>query len=233
MTRESDQDKAQAWFEAPFELWMDWAERGREIAALWAEQRSEGDGFTIPDPGLVSKSLADWWMHALSEPAPLISAMSALPFIQMAAWESVLEADSKPVDALLTELEKADRRFKDDAWDEEPIFKLLKRQYLLTALWAKQTVKQIDGLDEETKRQVEFYTRQIIEALSPSNFVASNPVALKATLDSQGENLRRGFENFLADLKRAAGLLLGRGADDRTDSIEQKNMERASNSILP
>ncbi len=207
MTRESDQGKAQAWYVSPFDLWMEWAERGREIAALWAEDRSEGDGFTIPDPGLVSKSLADWWMHALAEPAPLISAMSSLPFIQMAAWESVLEEDSEPVDALLAELEKSDRRFKDEAWDEEPIFKLLKRQYLLTALWANQTVKQVDGLDEETKRKVEVYTRQIIEALSPSNFVASNPVALKATLDSKGENLRRGFENLLADMKRGRGRL--------------------------
>jgi polyhydroxyalkanoate synthase len=65
----------------------------------------------------------------------------------------------------------------------------------------------VEGLDRETKRKVEFYTKQFADAIAPSNFVMTNPEVLRATYESKGENLVRGLKNMLADLERGKGQL--------------------------
>ena len=77
-----------------------------------------------------------------------------------------------------------DRRFKDAAWQESTLFDYIKQSYLLTARWLQSTVKQVDGLDDHTARKIDFYTRQFVDAMAPSNFVMTNPEVLRATIDS-------------------------------------------------
>ena len=68
-------------------------------------------------------------------------------------------------------------------------------------------VKEVDGLDEHTARKVDFYTRQFVDAMAPSNFVLTNPEVLRATIESRGENLVNGLKNLLDDLERGKGRL--------------------------
>lgn len=109
--------------------------------------------------------------------------------------EPVVEADPK------------DRRFKDQAWHENAVFDFLKQSYLLTAQHIHHAVTDVEGLDEHTRRKIEFYTRQYIDAISPSNFLYTNPEALRTTLETHGENLVQGLENVLEDLKKGKGRL--------------------------
>ena len=103
---------------------------------------------------------------------------------------------------------RADRRFRSDAWDERLIFDLLKQAYLLTADWMLDTVARMQGVSADDRQRIHFYTRQFAEALSPSNFVLTNPEVLATTREEKGLNLLRGFRHLLEDLQRGDGQLL-------------------------
>jgi polyhydroxyalkanoate synthase len=100
-----------------------------------------------------------------------------------------------------------DKRFKHPEWSENAIFSCVKDSYLVAAKSILTAVREVQGMDDATARKVDFYTRQFVDALSPSNFVATNPEVLAATLDSGGQNLLRGLENLLVDLERGNGRL--------------------------
>ena len=100
-----------------------------------------------------------------------------------------------------------DKRFKHPEWSENAIFSFVKESYLVAAKSILSVVREVKGMDDATARKVGFYTRQFVDALSPSNFVATNPEVLTATLASGGQNLLRGLENLLVDMERGNGRL--------------------------
>ncbi|HVR15972.1 MAG TPA: hypothetical protein VMS25_06375 [Candidatus Limnocylindrales bacterium] len=100
-----------------------------------------------------------------------------------------------------------DKRFKHPEWSENAIFDFVKDSYLVAAKSILSAIRGVKGMDEASARRVDFYTRQFVDALSPSNFVTTNPEVLTATLQSGGQNLLRGLENLLADLERGNGRL--------------------------
>jgi polyhydroxyalkanoate synthase len=104
-----------------------------------------------------------------------------------------VEAVAKPA--------KGDGRFAHEGWNSG-VFDLLKQSYLLTGEWLTDTVGEARGLDAHTRMQALFYTRNLIEAFSPSNFFATNPEAIATALTTQGQSILDGAQNFLADLKR-------------------------------
>jgi polyhydroxyalkanoate synthase len=106
-----------------------------------------------------------------------------------------------------------DRRFRDRAWDDNTLFDFIKQSYLLTARWLQQAVRGVEGVDAHTARKVDFYTRQFVDAMAPSNFVLTNPEVLRATIDSRGENLLNGLKNLLDDLDHGKGRLAIRMTD--------------------
>ena len=98
-----------------------------------------------------------------------------------------------------------DRRFSDEAWSANPWFDFLSRSYLLTAEHMKNAVAKVDGISSQTRAKAMYYTRQIVDAASPSNFALTNPQVLKATADSGGENLVKGLKNMLRDIEKGKG----------------------------
>ncbi|MBY0354867.1 MAG: class I poly(R)-hydroxyalkanoic acid synthase [Rickettsiales bacterium] len=103
---------------------------------------------------------------------------------------------------------RRDRRFDDPAWTESVYFDFLKQSYLMTAGWLHEMVRRTDDdMDVHTAKKVNFYTRQFTDAMSPSNFLFTNPEALKATLESHGENLIRGMRHMREDFLQGNGKL--------------------------
>jgi polyhydroxyalkanoate synthase len=100
-----------------------------------------------------------------------------------------------------------DRRFKDNAWNENLVFDYIKQSYLLTARWLQHNVREVEGLDDKSAKKVDFYTRQFVDAMAPSNFVLTNPEVLRTTLESGGDNLLKGLNHLLDDLDRGKGKL--------------------------
>src|SRR5918996_863818 len=87
------------------------------------------------------------------------------------ACQRLLGRDVPPV----IEPERGDRRFRDPAWGDNAVFDFIKQSYLLTSRWLVETVNRLDGADEKTRQKIDFYTRQFVDAMAPSNFVATNP----------------------------------------------------------
>lgn len=136
---------------------------------------------------------------------------SALMEIQAHWWQQQLEIWQK---VLLTgntdcivEAEKGDKRFSDESWRNELVFNFIKQSYLLFGQTYLNTINNIEGLDEKTKERLSFFSRQAINALSPSNFIATNPELLKLTIEQNGENLLAGLEQLKSDLEASSDIL--------------------------
>lgn len=157
-----------------------------------------------PDPFNVGPAMTSVMSSLASRPDRLFSAQADLFNRYMDLWASTArraageEVTSAPVQ---------DKRFKDPAWAENPMFDVMRQSYLVTADWMNGLVSSVDDVDPRTKRRAEFFTKLLTDAFSPSNFLASNPVALKAMAETNGESLVRGMQNFAADMERGAGKL--------------------------
>ena len=101
---------------------------------------------------------------------------------------------------------KADKRFKDPAWNERLLFDLIKQSYLLTSRYILNLAGAAE-LEPRQQRKLDFLTRQFVDALSPTNFAVTNPEVLRATIDSKGANLAKGMQNLARDLVAGKGRL--------------------------
>ncbi|MDG1143516.1 MAG: class I poly(R)-hydroxyalkanoic acid synthase [Burkholderiales bacterium] len=140
----------------------------------------------------------------LSDPEKLSNSTTQFWQEQLNLWEKWINSD--PTVVKKPDIEKVDSRFRSKLWDTW-LFDYVRNAYLLTAEHLQKTVNDIDSLDERTARKVKFFTKQYVDAMSPTNFAALNPDVLKATVDSNGENLLSGLNNLLDDLKKGKGEL--------------------------
>ncbi|MBT6071361.1 MAG: class I poly(R)-hydroxyalkanoic acid synthase, partial [Proteobacteria bacterium] len=109
--------------------------------------------------------------------------------------------------------EKDDYRFRSKSWTEDRIFDFIKQSYLLVARYIMTSVESVEGLDEKKKTQIDFFIQQYIDAMAPTNFILTNPDVLRRTIESDGQNLLKGFQNILSDLERGEGQLKTRMVD--------------------
>lgn len=187
------------------------AERSQRIIQEFLEKQNgatgDGDALGMSDPLNIGQAFLEMTAKMMADPAKLFQAQLGLWQDYMSLWQAttsrMLGGKSEPVVAP----EGSDRRFKDQAWEDSYLFDYIKQTYLLTARWMQKTVQEVEGLDDRTRRKVDFYTRQFVDAMAPSNFVATNPEVLRATMDSRGENLVKGLENLIGDLERGHGKL--------------------------
>ncbi len=103
--------------------------------------------------------------------------------------------------------QKGDRRFNDEEWHNNPFFKFIMDNYLLWSQWLEDIAHQLKNLDPDTALKVQFFLRQLRDAMAPTNIFWLNPQALRRTLDTQGANILQGIENLLQDLEKGEGQL--------------------------
>ncbi|MEM9240084.1 MAG: class I poly(R)-hydroxyalkanoic acid synthase [Pseudomonadota bacterium] len=109
---------------------------------------------------------------------------------------------------------EGDKRFANPLWDTHPYFHYIKQQYALNKQAVEQAVADIDGMAPKEKRRLEYFSRQIIDMMSPTNFLGTNPDALEKAVETEGESLVRGLENLVADLEANKGEMVVRLADE-------------------
>ncbi|MEL7013625.1 MAG: class I poly(R)-hydroxyalkanoic acid synthase, partial [Pseudomonadota bacterium] len=109
---------------------------------------------------------------------------------------------------------EGDKRFANPLWDTHPYFHYIKQQYALNKQAVEQAVADIDGMEPKEKRRLEYFSRQIIDMMSPTNFLGTNPDALEKAVETEGESLVRGLENLVADLEANKGEMVVRLADE-------------------
>jgi polyhydroxyalkanoate synthase len=183
------------------------AEKSQRLVAEFLNRQHPEDGIGMASPLAIGAAFFEMTARMMSDPSRLVQAQLSLWNDYMTLWQRTaqrfLGGRSEPV----IEPARGDRRFRDAAWDDNTLFDFIKQSYLLTARWLQNTVREVEGIDERTARKVDFYTRQFVDALAPSNFVMTNPEVLRATIESRGENLLHGLKNLLEDLERGKGRL--------------------------
>lgn len=160
-----------------------------------------------PDSFSLGRAFLELTGRMMADPQKLIEAQVSLWQDYMNLWQTTAARMMGQEVAEVITPAKDDRRFKDAAWHENQVFDYIKQSYLLTARWMQNTVREVEGLDDKTAKKVDFYTRQFVDAMAPSNFLMTNPEVLRTTVESGGENLVKGLENLLEDLERGNGKL--------------------------
>lgn len=183
------------------------AEKSQVIVKEFLNRQATDGAYDLKDTMALSKSFMELSQKIMADPAKLVQAQMMLWQSYAALWQKTLPAMlGQPVEPMIRE-PKGDKRFKHDDWQDNVLFSYIKQVYLLTAGWVQDIVAGAEGMDEKTKRKLQFYTRQFVDAMSPTNFVLTNPAVVRATIESGGENLISGLKNMLADLERGKGKL--------------------------
>jgi polyhydroxyalkanoate synthase len=160
-----------------------------------------------PDPFHVAPALTDVMGRLAAQPDRMMRAQADLFSRYMDLWKSTARRMAGDAPEPVVEPGKGDKRFADPDWSENPVFDVMKQSYLLTSNWLNGLIAEVEGVDPLSKRRVEFFMKMLTDAFSPSNFLASNPAALREVIATNGESLLKGMENFAGDLERGGGQL--------------------------
>jgi len=183
----------------------DIAARSQRLVNDWMTRQAK-EGMAI-DPLNIGGAFLEMTTKLLANPGTLVQAQLGLWRDYMTLWQSttrrMMGQDAAPV----IENDPKDKRFADPAWRQNEIFDFIKQSYLLSARYINDVVTHVDGLPPKTAQKIDFYARQFVNALSPSNFVMTNPEVLRRTRETGGENLVKGLSNLLTDLEQGRGNL--------------------------
>ena len=160
-----------------------------------------------PDPFHVASALSEVMARLAAQPDRLMRAQADLFGRYMDLWKAAAGRVHGEAAQEIAQPAKGDKRFVDPQWTENPVFDVIKQSYLITSDWLNELVAGVEGVEPLTKRRVEFFTKMLTDAISPSNFLLSNPAALREAMETNGVSLLKGMENFAADLQRGGGQL--------------------------
>ena len=190
----------------------DVAERSQRIVADFLKRQADQPGEA--DPMHIGNAFLDMTSRLMANPAKLMQAQIGFWQDYLTLWgNTARRLMGEPAPAVIAEDQK-DKRFKDEAWRDNEVFDFIRQSYLLSARYMQGLVHDAEGMDEKTAQKVDFYTRQFVDAMSPTNFVMTNPEVLRRTAETGGENLLKGLSNLLTDLERGQGNLRIRMTDE-------------------
>ncbi len=167
-----------------------------------------------PNQELFTKATQSYMAEAMQNPAKLMEH-------QMGYWartvQHFMEAQQAMAQGELAAPEDrtgSDRRFTNPLWQTHPYFNFVKQQYMINAQALKQAVDDVSDMTPREKKRLGFFSQQIIDLLSPTNFLATNPDALERAVETDGESLIKGLENLIGDLEANNGELVVKLADE-------------------
>ncbi len=190
-------------------------EGGRALAAYLKprEQGRDDDGTAADEVAEVVKTLGQVMEYWLADPQRSLELQTRLGKAYLDLWAAAVKRLAGEAAPPVAAPAANDKRFTDPEWTSNQFFDFLKQAYLLTTGWANKLVSDAAGLDPHTRQKADFYIRQITNALSPSNFVLTNPELLRETLTSNAENLVRGMHMLAEDIAAGGGHLKIRQSD--------------------
>jgi poly[(R)-3-hydroxyalkanoate] polymerase subunit PhaC len=190
-------------------------EEGGKALAAYLRPREEGQiqtGLSDEITDMI-KTLGEVVSYWLADPSRAVELQSRLGKAYLELWGSAVKRLAGETSEPVVRPDPKDRRFADPEWSTNQFFDFVKQVYLMSANWADSLVKEASGLDPHTRQKAEFYVRQVANALSPSNFVLTNPELLRETLRSNAENLARGMHMLAEDIQAGGGDLKIRQSD--------------------
>jgi len=160
-----------------------------------ATAKASGEEFSIVDFKSVIEAYLSVWPEMLQNPAAVAKYAQDFWVDWMKSWQNAWTKFGE---------EPKDRRFRDERWSSDPFARGLRDSHLALE---NATVQFLETLPEGTKEslRVKFYTRQMLSALAPTNFVATNPAAREKLIETEGRSILEGFRNLVEDLERGEG----------------------------
>ena len=208
--------------------WADIASKSQNIMAQFLGQQIEPAAFNPFVPQAGATAFANLFSAMLSDPRKLAKAQSDLMQKHGELLRQLLaKAAATGDDSALPPIK--DRRFKSEEWDKSLAYNALMRSYLIGSEWLRDLVADQEGLTPRDKKNVTFFTNQLIDAASPSNFPLTNPDVVKKTLATGGKNLVKGLSNMLDDVASGAGHV--RRADETAFELG-KNIAATKGSVV-
>ncbi len=179
--------------------------RANQVFSTAFLEQSKDPMAWAPDPLGVQVALNEVWARLALQPQTLRDAHAQL-------WQRYGEIWQRHAAQIMTgepprDEAARDKRFRDPEWRSNPAFSLLRDTYLATAEFITGLVDKAEGVDDDDKRKAAFFIKQAVDAASPSNFLMTNPAALRTLLQTHGESLKRGVDQLAEDLKRGRGTL--------------------------
>lgn len=180
----------------------------QRLVAASLRKQSHDKALDGPSPELFNSAASSWLNEAISNPTKVLE--------QQAAWWGKTLAQYMEAQQLLAtgkispakDAKPADRRFSNPLWNTHPWFSYLKQQYEMNADALQRGIEGIDSLDPKDRKRIEYFTRQLVDMMAPTNFFGTNPDALERAVETEGESLVRGLENLVRDLEANEGELL-------------------------
>jgi polyhydroxyalkanoate synthase len=190
-------------------------EHGGSALAAYLKPREEGKTESGPSDEIADmvKTLGVVLEYWLSDPNRAMELQSRLGRAYLELFGAAAKRLSGETILPVAKPEPGDKRFADPEWSSNQFFDFVKQAYLLSTHWAESLVTDAKGLDPHTRQKAEFYIRQLANALSPSNFVLTNPELLRETMTSNAENLARGMHMLAEDIRAGGGDLRIRQSD--------------------
>ncbi len=197
------------------ERWEETSQKSVDLISAFFQQQQKLTGSPIKyeiDEAAI-KAFQDMALRFATDPVSLMNAQFDLwnglsdIWLSSAKRFAGIEDNETEANRKAQAIPKHDRRFSDEAWEENVAFDYIKETYLLVSDWTQSLSEKAKGMSEKDRKKVQFLSRQFASAISPSNFILTNPEVLKKTIDSGGGNLLDGFQNLLGDMERGHGQL--------------------------
>jgi polyhydroxyalkanoate synthase subunit PhaC len=181
------------------------ADKAAKVIGDFAARQPDRGAALLKDELGLGKAYFELASQMFADPVRIAEAQVNLWLKHAELWQSswmrLFGADAPPVAAPGA----GDKRFRHDDWQQNFLFDYIKQSYLITASWLHENVASVEGLSDNTRKKVEFFTKQYIDALSPSNFALTNPEVFRETVATGGQNLVKGLNNLLTDIERGRG----------------------------
>ena len=184
----------------------------RLVAAL-ARAEAPRAALQGPSPDLFARAASAYMAQAMTNPSRVVEHQVDYWSRSMRHYVEAQEALAKGGLAAPEDRTPSDRRFSDPMWRAHPYFNYVKQQYLITSEAMTRAIADLDGLEARDRRRLAFFGRQILDLMSPANFLATNPEALARAVETEGQSLVDGLENLVRDLEAGEGNLLVTLAD--------------------
>ncbi|WP_099826431.1 class I poly(R)-hydroxyalkanoic acid synthase [Oceaniglobus indicus] len=202
----------------------------RLVAAL-SDKRQVPKSLQGPGDDLIHKTATAYMTEMIANPAKMMEH-------QVSYWSKAMkhyiEAHQTLAQGKLApppDTGPSDRRFKNPLWDTNPYFNYIKQQYLISSEAISGALNELDGLDERDRKRVRYFTQQIVDMFSPTNFLATNPDALAKAVETEGQSLVDGLENLVRDIEASEGELLVSLADKKAFTVGE-NIATTEGSVV-
>ena len=184
------------------------------LTSVLAHRNTHQAALDGPNQELFTKAAQAYMQEALINPAKLIEHQLAYWSKSVTHFVEAQQAFAKGKLEAPPDRTPSDRRFANPLWEQHPYFNFVKQQYMMNSEALAQAVEDVEDMEPREKQRLQYFSRQIVDMMSPTNFLATNPDALQRAVDTEGESLIKGLENLISDLEANKGEMIVRLADE-------------------